>query len=201
MIRAVWQVWEAVGVKGGSWRNQSVNHAIFARGTTIALMTLIAKLASTGKEMMLARQFGRGDALDAFLIAFLLPQFAISVISGSFTSSLVPALTRSLEKSGREGAGDLAFASEIKAPMAFEGMCSEIDLESLPLFQHYQDIPALRTIFKNTDKLLPGHYLVWNGEGSRVEKKVTEHLSGRANHHCRLWPLLMWEMWRERWLQ
>jgi asparagine synthase (glutamine-hydrolysing) len=33
-----------------------------------------------------------------------------------------------------------------------------------------------------------------------VEQKVTEHLSGRSNHQYRLWPLLMWEMWRERWL-
>jgi asparagine synthase (glutamine-hydrolysing) len=34
-----------------------------------------------------------------------------------------------------------------------------------------------------------------------VEKKVAEHVSGRANHQYRLWPLLIWEMWRERWLK
>ena len=66
--------------------------------------------------------------------------------------------------------GDLAFASELKALMAFKEFCSEIDLESLPLFLHYQYIPAPRTIFKNTYKLLPGHYLVWNGERSKVEQ-------------------------------
>jgi len=33
-----------------------------------------------------------------------------------------------------------------------------------------------------------------------VEEKIKEHLSGRVNHHYRLWALLMWEMWRERWL-
>ena len=33
-----------------------------------------------------------------------------------------------------------------------------------------------------------------------VEKKIKEHLSGQANHQYRLWSLLMWEMWRERWL-
>ncbi|EFK10935.1 conserved hypothetical protein [delta proteobacterium NaphS2] len=26
------------------------------------------------------------------------------------------------------------------------------------------------------------------------------HFSGKANHHHRLWTLLMWEMWREKWL-
>ena len=34
-----------------------------------------------------------------------------------------------------------------------------------------------------------------------VEKKIKEHLSGQFNHQYRLWSLLMWEMWRERWLE
>lgn len=33
-----------------------------------------------------------------------------------------------------------------------------------------------------------------------VENRLKEHLSGQVNHHYRLWALLMWEMWRERWL-
>lgn len=33
-----------------------------------------------------------------------------------------------------------------------------------------------------------------------IEKKIKEHLSGRVNHHHRLWAILMWQMWRERWL-
>ncbi len=33
-----------------------------------------------------------------------------------------------------------------------------------------------------------------------IERTVQEHLSGRRNHQHRLWALLMWEMWRERWL-
>ena len=33
-----------------------------------------------------------------------------------------------------------------------------------------------------------------------IESHLKAHLSGRANHQHRLWALLMWEMWRERWL-
>ncbi|MBW1609490.1 MAG: asparagine synthetase B, partial [Deltaproteobacteria bacterium] len=33
-----------------------------------------------------------------------------------------------------------------------------------------------------------------------VEQKIKEHLSGQKNHQYRLWSILMWEMWRERWL-
>ncbi|MFP4474770.1 MAG: asparagine synthase (glutamine-hydrolyzing) [Desulfatibacillaceae bacterium] len=33
-----------------------------------------------------------------------------------------------------------------------------------------------------------------------VEKILSEHLSGAADHHYKLWSLLMWEMWRDKWL-
>jgi asparagine synthase (glutamine-hydrolysing) len=33
-----------------------------------------------------------------------------------------------------------------------------------------------------------------------VAATVSDHLSGRADHPHRLWALLMWEMWREKWL-
>lgn len=33
-----------------------------------------------------------------------------------------------------------------------------------------------------------------------AQSVIAEHLSGRQNHPHRLWALLMWEMWREKWL-
>lgn len=62
------------------------------------------------------------------------------------------------------GDGNLLFASELKALKAFKSFDKDIDPDSIPLFLHYQYVPAPRTIFKNTYKLLPGHYLVFNGE-------------------------------------
>lgn len=56
------------------------------------------------------------------------------------------------------------FASELKALMTFELFPKEIDPDSIPLFLHYQYIPAPRTIFKKTYKLLPGYFLVYNGK-------------------------------------
>lgn len=38
-------------------------------------------------------------------------------------------------------------------------------------------------------------------DGNYVNGLVTAHLSGKENHRYRLWSLLMWEMWRERWIQ
>jgi asparagine synthase (glutamine-hydrolysing) len=58
----------------------------------------------------------------------------------------------------------LIFASELKAIMAFDRFNKELNPDAIPLLLHYQYIPAPRTIFKNTYKLLPGHFLVYNGE-------------------------------------
>jgi asparagine synthase (glutamine-hydrolysing) len=33
-----------------------------------------------------------------------------------------------------------------------------------------------------------------------VENTIAEHMSTKTNHQYRLWALLMWEIWRERWL-
>jgi asparagine synthase (glutamine-hydrolysing) len=64
--------------------------------------------------------------------------------------------------------GKLIFASELKALMVFKGFQRDIDPDAIPLFLHYQYIPAPKTIFKNTFKLLPGHYAVFDGQDIRI---------------------------------
>ena len=60
--------------------------------------------------------------------------------------------------------GTLLFASELKAIMKFRSFDRSIDSDALPLFLHYQYVPAPKTIFENTYKLLPGHYMVYDGQ-------------------------------------
>jgi asparagine synthase (glutamine-hydrolysing) len=54
--------------------------------------------------------------------------------------------------------GILLLSSELKAFMKFEDFEGSLDDEAIPLFLHYQYIPAPKAVFKNTFKLLPGHY-------------------------------------------
>lgn len=51
------------------------------------------------------------------------------------------------------------------------------------------------------DYLSPAH-LQREGRLSRtvVERVLSEHMTGKVNHQHRLWSLLMWELWRNRWL-
>ena len=55
----------------------------------------------------------------------------------------------------------LFFASELKALMGFSDFPGDLDHDAVPLFLHYQYIPAPRTVFKNTFKLLPGHFAMF----------------------------------------
>ena len=57
--------------------------------------------------------------------------------------------------------GHFAFASELKGIMQFPGFDKEIDLQSLYSFFTRRYITKPKTIFRNTTKLEPGHYLIY----------------------------------------
>jgi putative peptidoglycan lipid II flippase len=71
---------------------------------SVAACSAVAGLASTAKELAVARWFGRGDALDAFLIAYLLPSFLVNLIAGSFNAAMIPTFIEVREREGKEAA-------------------------------------------------------------------------------------------------
>jgi putative peptidoglycan lipid II flippase len=89
------------------WQQHSVNRRIFATILTVGGLSFVVNLAATAKELVVAKQFGTGDVLDAFLIAFLLPSFAINVVAGSFSAALIPTFIQVRENEGLEKAQQL----------------------------------------------------------------------------------------------
>jgi putative peptidoglycan lipid II flippase len=83
-----------------SWANGSTNRKIFGAAVIIASLTFSVKIVSMMKELVVAASFGTGDAIDAFLIAFLVPSFAINVIGGSFNAAFIPTYIQVREKEG-----------------------------------------------------------------------------------------------------
>lgn len=81
-------------------QHKSVNRRILVTMITIGGFTLLVNLFATAKELIIASQFGTGDVLDAFLIAFLLPSFAINVVMGSFNTALIPTFINVRESEG-----------------------------------------------------------------------------------------------------
>jgi len=66
----------------------------------------------------------------------------------------------------RAGSGTLIFGSELKALMQHPSFKKEIDIASLEKYLQYEYVPTPHTIFKDTYKLEPGHYLRFSGDGA-----------------------------------
>jgi asparagine synthase (glutamine-hydrolysing) len=66
--------------------------------------------------------------------------------------------------------GNFAFGSELKALLEYPYFEKEIDLESLYNYLQFQYVPIPRAIYRNTYKLIPGHYLVLDLAGSIEEE-------------------------------
>jgi putative peptidoglycan lipid II flippase len=77
---------------------------IFNAAASLAGCSALVGLASTAKELAVARWFGRSDALDAFLIAYLLPSFLVNLVAGSFNAAMIPTFVEVREKGGKEAA-------------------------------------------------------------------------------------------------
>jgi putative peptidoglycan lipid II flippase len=84
-----------------TWQERSVNRRIFAAMVTVGGFTALVKLCALAKEMAIAYQFGIGDEVDAFLVAFLVPQFAVSLIGGSLNAALIPTYIQVREQEGQ----------------------------------------------------------------------------------------------------
>lgn len=86
------------------WSSKSVNRQIFTAASIVGFTTLLVSLLSFVKEILIAHQFGTGDTLEAFLIAFLLPSLAINVFAGSLNSAFIPTYVRFRETEGDKAA-------------------------------------------------------------------------------------------------
>lgn len=112
------------------------------------------------KGMVVAAFFGVGDALDAFVIAFLPILFVITVVVGAFKSALLPIYVRVRDQQGVNAAQDLfgqsmivavAFLSIFAAVLALSSpyflpfLCLGFDAEKLALTQRlfYLLLPAV----------------------------------------------------------
>jgi putative peptidoglycan lipid II flippase len=89
------------------FKSGSVNHRIFRAALSVTAAGILVKMVATFKEFAVAGVYGRSDAMDAFLAAFLIPNLLINLISESMNQALVPTLVRVREQEGHERAQQL----------------------------------------------------------------------------------------------
>jgi putative peptidoglycan lipid II flippase len=89
---------------------RTANQHIFRAATTVAFFSVGVKIASTMKELAVAGIFGRGDALDAFLIALMLPAFVVMLVAITLNAALIPTFIQVRSKHG-DAAAQRLFSS------------------------------------------------------------------------------------------
>lgn len=105
----------------------------------VGCLGLIAKLAATVKELIIARSFGRGDEVDAFLIAFLLPSFILNIGMSALGYALVPVFVETRQKGGIEAAQRLFSSMMLLGCAVLLGVAAVLGLLAplyLPLLGH-----------------------------------------------------------------
>jgi putative peptidoglycan lipid II flippase len=111
----------------------STNRQIFGAAVTVGIGTGFVKVASVGKELVVAWKFGTGDDLDAFLIALVVPSLITHVIAGSFNAALIPTYIRVREQSGIKAAQKL-FSGAIAWSLGLLGITTVLMLATAPLY-------------------------------------------------------------------
>src|SRR5437588_2283341 len=82
----------------------TTNQKIFRAALIVGFFSLVAKIAATLKELIVARSFGRGDEVDAFLIAFVLPSFVLNMGMSALGYTLVPVFVEVRQRDGVDAA-------------------------------------------------------------------------------------------------
>ncbi len=89
-------------IRVGEWK--SASRRMLSATITVALLTALVKAAGAAKLVVMARLFGAGDAVDTFLIAFLVPAFAAEVIAASLNAAFIPAYIEARDTQNPEAA-------------------------------------------------------------------------------------------------
>ena len=92
---------DVIGRRDRSSSESSVRARITGAAVTIASFSVVVKLVALGSTLLIASLFGTGDDIEAYFIAFLLPSFIFQVVSGSFSSAMIPTYVQVAEQQGQ----------------------------------------------------------------------------------------------------
>lgn len=81
-----------------------VDPRLFSAAASVAISAGLVKLVAVIKESVVAGFYARSDALEAFLVAALIPALLVNLISESMNQALIPALVQARERGGRSRA-------------------------------------------------------------------------------------------------
>jgi len=116
-----------------NWKGASTHRRILGAAVIVAIFTAAAKVVFFAKELVVAWQFGTLDLLDAFLIAYAVPSFAVNLITGSFNAALIPAYVQAREDQGHTSANGL-YASAMTLGILLLTICTGLIVVLAPFY-------------------------------------------------------------------
>jgi len=146
---------------GPDWSGgPSINRRIFRAALIVTVAGILVKVVAAAKEFVVAGVFGRSDAMDAFLIAFLIPGMLVNLFSESMNQALIPTLVRVRETEGPSKAQELlssamawiclllavgSVAMALAAPLIFPLIAGHFSPEKLRLTEQlfYGSLPVV----------------------------------------------------------
>jgi len=116
-----------------NWKGSSINRRIVGATIIVAVFTGVAKVVFFAKELVVAWRFGTLDLLDAFLIAYVVPSFAINLVAGSINGALIPTYVQVREQEGHSSANNL-YVSIMTLGILFLAICTGLIVLSAPYY-------------------------------------------------------------------
>jgi len=116
---------------------KSIKQKILGAASIVGLFTVLSQVGGFAKELTVAAWFGTGDAVDAFLIALLVPSFIVNILAGSISASFLPTFIRVYRNRGVAGAQNV-LTGVISGFLFFGLILSVILIATTPLY-----LPAL----------------------------------------------------------
>ncbi|MGH8286223.1 MAG: murein biosynthesis integral membrane protein MurJ [Steroidobacteraceae bacterium] len=86
-----------------------MSRAIFRSTSVVGAMTLLSRVTGLAREMLFAQLFGAGALMDAFLVAYKIPNFLRRLFAeGAFSQAFVPVISEYKVKRSHEDVRELA---------------------------------------------------------------------------------------------
>jgi putative peptidoglycan lipid II flippase len=83
------------------WSKGSSNRRIFVAAAIVSSLSLLVKVAALIRDIIIARRFGTTDEMDAFVMAFTLNTWAVTLFMSSLNFTLLPNFIQRRETAGR----------------------------------------------------------------------------------------------------
>jgi putative peptidoglycan lipid II flippase len=87
--------------------SNTIDRRILRATIIVGLVTLLARSAFVGRDLVVAWRFGRSPLFEAYLLAFVVPYSLIDALSASLTVTFLPAFVKLRESGRREEAQEL----------------------------------------------------------------------------------------------